>query len=94
MARKTNLEKTQICQEADRNGVVETARKHSISYGTLMRWRQMIGSDGQVLVGADEKTKSIELKKVIKERDTYMQIIAEKELQIKIYQELLKKKKT
>jgi putative transposase len=92
MARKTNEERSKILEEADKNGNVETARKHGISYATLMKWRQLIGSDGKVLVGSSQAIKSKELKKIIKERDQYKELVAEKELQVKILEELLKKK--
>lgn len=92
--RKSTQEKIAIIKEGKENGWVETARKHDISYPTLQSWRLRFESGGETALSGKLDISSGELKKLMRENQILKELVAEKELEIRIKDELLKKKKS
>jgi putative transposase len=89
--RKSPQEKQRILEESKILGLVETARKHGLSCQTLKNWSEIYaisGSDG-LKHGADKI--SPELKRLQLENQRLKELVADKELELKIKDELLKK---
>lgn len=90
--RKTVEEKEAILKEAETIGAVETIRKHGISYQTYYTWKAKHASGGTNSLKANGIVTATELKRLQKENARLKELVAEKELHIKIQNELLKKK--
>lgn len=90
--RKTTQEKLTIIAEAKEKGWVETARKHGISYPTLQDWNHRLESGGESALTGNFTVSIAEYKKLMVENQRLKEIVADKELEIKINAELLKKK--
>lgn len=89
--RKTTEEKVAILQEAATLGAVETIRKHGISYQTYYTWKAKHASGGVDCLQNGSGITASELKRLQKENARLKELVAEKELHIKIQNELLKK---
>ena len=90
--RKTTEEKVAILKEAETLGAVETIRKHGISYQTYYTWKAKHASGGANSLQTNGIVATTELKRLQKENARLKELVAEKELHIKIQNELLKKK--
>lgn len=90
-ARKSVQEKQRILEESKTLGLVETARKYEISYQALKNWQDIYAISGLegLRVGAGKV--SPELKRLQLENQRLKEIVADKELELKIKNELLKK---
>ncbi len=89
--KKTLTEKVNLVEESKTLGVLETARKHQLHYQTLKNW-----VDAFALHGKDGLIKGVqkadpELKRLYLENEQLKLILAEKELELRIKNELLKK---
>jgi putative transposase len=89
--KKTSSEKMQLIEESKLSGVLETARKHQLHYQTLKNW-----VDAFALHGKDGLEKRVikvdpELRRLYLENEQLKLILAEKELELRIKNELLKK---
>lgn len=89
--KKTLTEKVQLIEESKLLGILETARKHHLHYQTLKNWVDafaMQGKDGlqRKVVKADP-----ELKRLYLENEQLKLILAEKELELRVKNDLLKK---
>lgn len=89
--RKTAQEKQRIVEESKSLGLLETSRKYDISYQSLKNWHDAYSIYG--LDGLSSKGQKIspELKRLQLENQRLKEIVADKELEIKIKNELLKK---
>lgn len=89
----TKKEKLSIIEEASRNGVKTTLAKYDLYPGTFYYWKKKLivygesGLDHQVLKDASKTISSLE-----KENEQLKLLLAEKELESKLKDELLKKK--
>ena len=86
-------EKISILKDIKKTGVVEGCRKHGIYATTYYDWKKKYeekGADG--LVPRYGRKEAGELKKVKKENERLKKLLAEKELELSIQGELLKKK--
>ncbi len=86
-------EKIAILKDIEKTGVVEGCRKHGIYATTYYDWKKKYeekGSDG--LVPRYGRKEAGELRKIRKENERLKKLLAEKELEISIQGELLKKK--
>ena len=86
-------EKIAIIQDIEKIGVTEGCRKHGIYQTTFYEWKKKYdqnGADG--LIPRYKKQENRDLKKLEKENEELKKLLAEKELQIKMQQELIKKK--
>jgi putative transposase len=86
-------EKIKILQESKKNGVKVTLEKYSLYPATFYYWKKKYESDGeQGLSHGFSKEKEKRFKDLEKENLTLRAIIADKELESKLKDELLKKK--
>lgn len=90
--RKTPAEKVKILEESKTNGAIETARKHGISHRTLVDWQTQFEAGGEQQLGSSQTISMVEYKKLQTENSRLKELVVDKELQLKIQSELLKKK--
>jgi transposase-like protein len=90
--RKTVAEKVSIIAEAKAQGAIETARKHGISHRTLLDWQQQHESGGDESLASKTSISNADYKKLLLENSRLKELVADKELQLKIQGEFLKKK--
>ena len=91
-ARKSVEQKQRILEESKTLGLVETARKHGLSYQTLKNWQDsyaVSGAEGLKPGGSSQL--SPEIKRLLLENQRLKELVADKELELKIKNELLKK---
>ncbi len=84
-------QKLAILKEAEESGVTATIRKHQIYGNTLYDWRQKYSTSGMEGLKSSYVRTSPEVKKLEAEIRMLKEIVAEKELAIRIKDELLKK---
>lgn len=85
-------EKLAAIKMADTDGVAKASRHYNVSQTSLYKWKQKLASVGESALvprGGDEVSK--ENAKLLVENNLLKQIIAEKELELKIQNTLLKK---
>lgn len=85
-------EKLTILQEALENGVIETCRKHSLSTGTYYLWKKKFDSQGESGLKPMVSNKSKELKKAEEENRILRKLLSDKDIELEVQRELLKKK--
>ena len=85
-------EKLTILQEALENGVIETCRKHSLSTGTYYLWKKKFDSQGECGLKPMVSDKSKELKKAEEENRILRKLLSDKDIELEVQRELLKKK--
>jgi putative transposase len=90
-ARKSAQEKQRILEEAKTLGLIETARKHELSYQTLKTWLDIYNVSGIEGLKPGASKISPELKKLLVENQRLKALVADKELELMIKNELLKK---
>ena len=90
-ARKSAQEKQRILEESKTLGLVETARKYEISYQALKNWQDIYAISGVEGLRSEAGKVSPELKRLQLENQRLKEIVADKELELKIKNELLKK---
>lgn len=89
----TKYEKESILKDIQRIGVVAGCRKHDIATRTYYDWLDKYNAHG--IDGLDRKQKAsadAELKQLRKENRMLKEMLAEKELEARLKDELLKKK--
>jgi putative transposase len=91
--RSIEQQKVAIIKQCENNGVVEICRKHNLYPTTYYVRKKKYKSDGEAgLQPKYLKTEHRELNKLTKENELLKKIIAEKELQLNIANELLIKR--
>ncbi len=86
-------EKESILKDIEKTGVVEGCRKHGIYPTTYYSWLEKYKSSGIAgLVSIARKRSDKDAKKLKQENDRLKKLLAEKELELSIKDELLKKK--
>lgn|SRR5690606_4711691 len=85
-------EKLLIIQEAEENGAIETCRKHSLSTGTYYSWKKKFDSQGESGLKPTTVGKSKELKEAENENKILRKLLSDKEIELEVQRELLKKK--
>ena len=73
-----------ILQEADRDPVAQVAKRHGVSEPSIYAWRKQFGD-----MGADDVRR---LKQLEQEDSRLKKIVAERDLEIKVMQEIAAKK--
>jgi len=89
--RKTAQEKQRIVEESRTLGLIETSRKHDISYQALKNWQDAYAISGLEGLSSGGQKISPELKRLQLENQRLKQIVADKELELMVKNELLKK---
>lgn len=85
-------QKLSILQEAQENGTIETCRKHKLSTATYYLWKKKFDSQGVsgLKTSAPDKTK--ELKAAEEENRILRKLLGDKDIELEIQRDLLKKK--
>jgi putative transposase len=89
--RKSPQEKQRILEESTTLGLVETARKYEISYQALKNWQDIFAVSGLEGLRTGAGKLSPELKRLQLENQKLKELVADKELELKVKNELLKK---
>lgn len=93
MKRRWTLEeKLAILKEAAEGNIIETCRKHNVSTGTFYNWRKKFEAKGEAGLKANYETKSNDLKKAEDEIRILRKLLADREIELEVQRELLKKK--
>ena len=84
-------EKLNILSEAEKEGVTATIRKHGIYSNTFYQWKEKYDTGGKEALSSKHYKVDPEVKRLQKENQQLKQLLAEKELALRIKEELLKK---
>ncbi len=86
-------EKVAIIKESETLGVVETCRKHGIYATTYYDWKRKYDRGGEAaLQPGYSRQEQRDIKKLERENERLKRLLAEKELEVQLKTELLKKK--
>jgi putative transposase len=85
-------EKIKILASSDDLGVVETCRKYSVSTGTFYSWKKKYDDQGEAGLKVTYDTRSKELKQSEEENRILRKLLSNKEIELEVQRELLKKK--
>lgn len=84
-------EKLKILLEAEKEGVTATIRKHGIYTNTFYQWKEKYDTGGKDALASKHYKLDPQVKRLQKENQQLKQLLAEKELALRIKEELLKK---
>ena len=85
-------EKLEILACSEELGIVETCRKYSLSTGTLYSWKKKHESQGEAGLKVTYDVRSKELKQALEENRILRKLLSNKEIDLEVQRELLKKK--
>ncbi|MCL7765511.1 transposase [Polaribacter sp. Z014] len=85
-------EKLEILTKSEEIGIVETCRKYGVSTGTLYSWKKKHDNHGEAGLKVTYDTNSKELKQAEEENRILRKLLANKEIELEVSRELLKKK--
>ncbi|EIJ37556.1 Transposase [Galbibacter orientalis DSM 19592] len=85
-------QKLEILASSEEIGVVETCRKYSVSTGTFYNWKKKFDHKGEAGLKINYDLKSKELKQVEEENRVLRKLLGNKEIELEVQRELLKKK--
>ena len=88
----TLTEKLEILTYSEEFGIVETCRKYSVSTATFYRWKKKFESQGEAGLKVTYSTKSKALKNAEEENRVLRKLLSDKEIELEVQRELLKKK--
>ena len=93
----TKAEKLEIINYFKQHGVAKTKREFGVSSTSIYNWEAHFdehGEDGlNGKMGSNKDDHSQEIKRLLRENDSLKKLVAEKELALRIKNELLKKSK-
>lgn len=93
MKRRWNSEdKLAILEEAKNSNVVEVCRKHNVSTGAFYNWKKKFDTKGEKGLKINYDNRNPELKKAEEEIRILRKLLADREIELEIQKELLKKK--
>lgn len=86
-------EKLEIINYYKKWGATKASREYSVSIPSIYKWKAAFEKEGKIGLSSKEKTSqnSRELKRLRRENDQLKKIVAEKELRLRIQEEMLKK---
>lgn len=91
--KKWSLEKKlEILSVSEDMGVVETCRKYSVSTGTFYSWKKKYDHKGEAGLKITYNSKSKELKAAEEENRVLRKLLSDREIELEVQRELLKKK--
>lgn len=91
--KKWNLEeKLEILSTSEEIGVVECCRKYGVSTGTFYSWKKKFDRQGEAGLKITYNTKSKELKESEEENRILRKLLSDREIELEVQRELLKKK--
>ncbi|GHA52176.1 transposase [Salinimicrobium marinum] len=85
-------EKLEILASAEEIGVVETCRKFNVSTGTFYNWKKKFDHKGEDGLKVNYDIKSKEFKQVEEENRVLRKLLGNKDIELEVQRELLKKK--
>jgi len=85
-------EKLEILKSSEEIGTVETCRKYGLSTGTFYNWRKKFDHQGEAGLKVIYASKSKELKEAEEENRILRKLLSNKEIELEVQRELLKKK--
>lgn len=92
MKRRWTLEeKIGILTEEENGNVVEVCRKHNISTGAFYNWKKKSDTKGEAGLRVKYDNSSPEMKKAEEEIRILRKLLADREIELEIQKELLKK---
>lgn len=93
LKKRTKEEKERILHEVAKLGVVAGCRKNEVSVDTYYKWLERYNAHGiEGLADRRSITNEAALKRLEKENSALKELLAEKELELKFKDELLKKR--
>jgi putative transposase len=84
-------EKIKILLEAEKEGITATIRKHGIYSNTFYQWKEKYDTGGKQALASNHYRMDPEVKRLQKENQQLKEMLAERELALRIKEELLKK---
>lgn len=88
----TLSQKLEILSSSEEIGVVETCRKYGLSTGTFYSWKKKFDQKGEAGLKVTYDTRSKELKQAEEENRVLRKLLCDKEVELEVQRELLKKK--
>lgn len=88
----TMEKKLEILASGEEIGVVEACRKYGVSTGTFYSWRKKFEHRGEAGLKVTYDTKSKELKAAEEENRVLRKLLSDREIELEVQRELLKKK--
>lgn len=85
-------QKLEILSSAEEIGTVESCRKYGVSTGTFYSWKKKYDRKGEAGLKVTYDTKSKELKKAEEENRILRKLLSNKDIELEVQRELLKKK--
>lgn len=85
-------EKLEILEQAKEFGVIETCRKFSVSTGNYYNWRKKFEQKGEAGLKTTYQKKSKELREAEEENRVLRKLLSDREIELEVQRELLKKK--
>ena len=85
-------EKLEILSCAEEIGVVSACRKYNLSTGTFYNWKRKYENHGEAGLKVTYDDRSKELKQAEEENRVLRKLLCDKEVELEIQRELLKKK--
>ena len=85
-------EKLEIINFYKEHGAGKASKEYSVSTGTIYRWVELFQEKGGVESSRNDASKDKEILRLKREIQAFKEIIAEKELELRIKDSLLKKK--
>lgn len=85
-------EKLEILSSAEEVGVVSACRKYSVSTGTFYSWKRKYDNHGEAGLKVTYQVRSKELKQAEEQNRVLRKLLCDKEVELEIQRELLKKK--
>lgn len=88
----TAAQKLAILQEAERDGVARTCRKHELAESMIRKWRLKIDEFGEAGLESHSHRESPEFHRMADENRRLKQLVADQALELQMVREVLKKK--
>lgn len=85
-------EKLEILSSAEEVGVVSACRKYSVSTGTFYSWKRKYDNHGEAGLKVTYDVRSKELKQAEEQNRVLRKLLCDKEVELEVQRELLKKK--
>lgn len=88
----TLAQKLEILSSSEEIGVVETCRKYGVSTGTFYSWKKRFDQKGEAGLKVTYDIKGKELKQAEEQIRVLRKLLCDKEVELEVQRELLKKK--
>ena len=85
-------QKIEILSVSEDIGIVESCRKYGVSTGTFYSWKKKFEHQGEAGLKVTYNTKSKELKASEEENRILRKLLSDREIELEVQRELLKKK--